>query len=390
MPPWLQQLRAELQHRQSQAQLRALRTFDRCALRVSHGNRVLLNLASNDYLGLACHPALAEAVVRTVQLSGVGAGSSRLVGGHLSIHERVERRFAAFKRAQAALLVPTGFMANLATLTALAGEADAIVLDKLCHASLIDAARASGAAVRVFPHGNLDKLDRLLARYGDARRRLIVTDAVFSMDGDCADLPKLCELRDRHEAVLIVDEAHATGVLGPSGAGLAEQQGVAGQIDVTISTAGKALGSLGGIVTACREVIETLVNSARSFIYTTAMPPMQAAAIDAALDVLASEPDRRQRLAQLIARTRRGLREQGWDIGQSPTPIIPLVTGDNDSALALATRLESHGFYAPAIRPPTVAPGTSRVRLSLRADLKDSEVERLLASIGSPPPDALR
>ena len=205
------------------------------------------------------------------------------------------------------------------------------------------------------------------------------------MDGDCADLPALCELRDRFDAILIVDEAHATGVLGDSGAGLAEAQGVAGRVDVTISTAGKALGSLGGIITAARPVIETIINSARSFIYTTAAPPTQAAAIDAALDVIAAEPHRRHRLHERIKQARNLFQQSGWPVADDPTPIIPLIVGDNDGALALSARLESAGFFAPAIRPPTVAPGAARVRLSLRADMEPQDIEGLAQAVGSPP-----
>ena len=384
MPDWLDQLRAELDDKSARSQLRSLRVFDRCDRIVHHDGRPLVNLASNDYLGLASHPRLRDAVIDAATRYGTGAGSSRLVGGHLEVHERVERRFAAFKHAQAALLTPTGYAANFAAITALAEAGDAILLDKLCHASLIDAARLSGARVRVYPHGNLQKLQRLLDRYRSARRRLIVTDAVFSMDGDCADLPALCELRDRYGAILVVDEAHATGVLGPTGAGLAEGQGVAGRVDVTISTAGKALGSLGGVVTGDRVVIDTLINSARSFIYTTALPPQQAAAIEAALDVIESEPQRRQRLSQVVSQTRRMLREAGWAVAEDPTPIIPLVVGDNESAVALAAKLEARGFLVPAIRPPSVPPGSARLRLSLRSDLTDEDVRGLIAAIGKP------
>ena len=384
MPDWLDQLRSDLLHKQKASVLRSLHVGDRCARMVRRDGRQLINLASNDYLGLASHPRLVEAVAQAAQRWGVGAGSSRLVGGHLEIHERLEQRFAAFKHAQAALLTPTGYMANLAAITALAGEGDAIFLDKLCHASLIDAARMSGAEIRVFPHRNLDKLARLLDRYGAARRRLIVTDAVFSMDGDCADLPELCELRDRHEAILIVDEAHATGLLGATGSGLAEHQGVTGRVDVTISTAGKALGSLGGMITATRLVIDTIINSARSFLYTTAAPPTQAAAIDAALDVLRDEPDRRSHLTELSLWMRCRLRQAGWQIAEDSTPIIPLIVGDNAAALALASALQCAGYFAPAIRPPTVAPGVARVRLSLRSDLAKRDLEGLIEAIGSP------
>ncbi|QNN21316.1 8-amino-7-oxononanoate synthase [Planctomycetales bacterium ZRK34] len=384
MRRWLQQLQHELTHRQSLSLRRQLRAVDQCARIVQLDGRPLINLASNDYLALAGHPHIRQAVVEAIKRFGVGAGASRLVTGDLHVHRQLEERFAVFKHAEAALLTPTGYMANLAVLSALAGPDDVVLMDKLNHASLIDAARASGATVRIYPHRNLDKLHRLLQRTADARRRLIVTDAVFSMDGDCADLPALCELRDQFDAILIVDEAHATGVLGESGAGLAERQGVAGHIDVTISTAGKALGSLGGIVTAPQLAIDTLINQARTFIYTTAPPVTQVAAVNAALDVIEREPDRRLRLADLSQRLRSRLQQRGWPVADDPTPIVPLIVRDPAAALKMAERLEAEGFLIPAIRPPTVPPDSARLRVSLRADLLDDDIDRLIAAVGAP------
>ena len=384
MNEWLRQLREDLRDRRSDELLRELRPVEVRGRYVRRGDRELINLAGNDYLGLSRHPRLIAAVVNAAEQIGVGSGASRLITGHRPIHQRVERRFAAFKHDEAALLLPTGYMANLAAITALVGPGDVILLDKLNHASLIDAARASGADVRIYPHGNLDKLDRLLRRYRRARRRLIASDSVFSMDGDCADLPALCALRDRYEAILMVDEAHATGVLGAAGSGLAERQGVADAIDVTVSTASKALGSMGGIISSRREVIEMLVNAARSFIYTTAVPPTQAAAVEAALDVVRDEPQRREQLHGLSRNLRSGLRAGGWRVADDPTPIVPLVVGEASAALRLADRLERAGFFAPAIRPPTVPPGASRVRIALRTDLLDEDIERLIETIGAP------
>lgn len=385
---WSDQLRADLQHSRTEGLARSLQSVDHCSRIVTRGERELLNLAGNDYLALASHPRLRDAVTDAAARYGVGSGASRLVSGHLAIHEALEQRFARFKHAEAALVMPTGYMANLAVLTALAGPNDLICLDKLNHASLIDAARASGATVRVFPHRDHAKLERLLGRAtvaGSApRRRFIVTDSVFSMDGDFADLPGLCTLRDRYDAILVVDEAHGTGVLGATGSGLAEHQVVADRIDVTVSTASKALGSLGGIVTGSRLVIDTLINRARPFIYTTAAPPTQVVAIDAALDVLRDEPQRRQRLGELSARFRTGLREMGWAVADDPTPIVPLVIGEASEAMAFAERLTEAGYLIPAIRPPTVPPGTSRLRVSLRADLLDDDIDRIVAAIGAP------
>ena len=415
MKPWLGEIRDDLEQLRAAALLRRLEEVQAAGPMLRRGARDLVNLASNDYLGLASHPHLRAAAVAAIEAHGTGAGSSRLVVGHLAPHARAEQRFAAFKHAQAALLCPTGFMANLAVLTALAGPGDLVCLDKLCHASLIDAARASGALVRVFPHLGYAKLERLLQDRAKtprldksaspglsprnpgvsrAPRKLIVTDSIFSMDGDAADLPALCDLADRYDAILIVDEAHGTGVLGPSGAGLGELQGVSKRIDVTVSTASKALGGLGGIVTARREVIDALVNHARCFIYTTAVPPAQAAVLEAALDILRDEPWRRQRLAELSARLTAQLAPLGLlpaPRGQpSPpvvTPIIPLVVGTPQRALALAEHLARHGLYAPAIRPPTVAPGSCRVRVSLRADLDDAVLDRLVDALSRWRPD---
>jgi len=384
MSHWLDQLQNDLAQREAACLRRVLRPVDQCDRIVQRGGRPLINLASNDYLALSSHPQLIAAVVEAAQKYGVGSGASRLVTGDLHRHHQLEQRFALFKHAEAALVLPTGYAANLAALTALAGEDDAIFLDKLNHASLIDAARASGATVRVFPHQNLDKLQRLLARHDDARRRFIVTDAVFSMDGDCANLPALCELRDRFDAILVVDEAHATGVLGSHGSGLAEHQGVSGAIDVTISTAGKALGSLGGIVTAKAVVIDTLINRARTFIYTTAPPPAQAAAIEAALKVLEAEPQRRLRLADLSQRLRLRLIEKGWPVREDPTPIVPIMLQTSEAAVAKSQQLEVEGFLVPAMRPPTVPRGTARLRVSLRSDLQDEDIDRLVQVIGSP------
>ncbi len=404
-PAWLAELDAARQQRESQHAQRTLTPTDADGRFAVRDGQRLLNLAGNDYLGLSQHPALVRAARDAIKTHGTGGAASRLVTGTLPPHAQLEERFAKFKHAEAALLFPTGFMANLGVLTALAGPSDVILQDKLNHASLIDAARFSGATIRTFPHRGYDKLERLLHNspppgrgrgrvpdgetiaealkeheHNQARspRTFIVTDAVFSMDGTVADLPRLVELARIHHAILVVDEAHATGILGSHGTGLAEQQGVAGDIDITVSTASKALGSLGGIVTGPREVVDELTNTARSFIYTTALPPSIPASIGAALDVIRDEPQRRQRLGEIIRDVRTHLHHHGWDINpDDPTPIIPLIVGDNAAALELAARLQNAGILTVGIRPPTVAPGSARVRLSLRCDLTDEEVSTL-------------
>lgn len=391
---WRNQLQDDLNDRDDRHLRRSLRSLD-CSDRVVHEQgRELLNFAGNDYLGLARHPRVIEAVQQAAAHYGVGSGASRLVTGHLDLHAEVESRFARFKKAEAALLLPTGYTANLAVLTSLASEDDLICLDKLNHASLIDAAVASGATVRIFPHRHYEKLARLLDRATlengqPPRRRLIVSDSVFSMDGDCADLRILIEHRDRYEAILILDEAHGTGVLGEHGGGLAEALDVSGQIDVTISTASKALGSLGGIVTGSQLIIDTLVNRARPFIYSTAVPPTQAAAILAGIEVIAHDPGLRERLHAKCVVLREMLASAGWSLPERQvwepvTPIIPVIVGEASAALALSDQLRDAGLIVPAIRPPTVAPGSSRLRITLRADHSGEDLSRLVATLGQP------
>jgi 8-amino-7-oxononanoate synthase len=373
---------------------------------IERDGQPLLNLAGNDYLGLSQHPRVTAAAAEAAKQDGVGAGASKLIAGHLGRHVEAERKFAELKHAEAALLLSTGYMANLAAVTALARPGDLICLDKLNHASLIDAARLSGAEVRTFPHRGYDKLARLLQRGPRGRadeggggsdaadrgpRCVVVTDSIFSMDGDVADLPRLATLTREHEALLVVDEAHATGVLGRRGAGLAEWQGVTEGVDVTVSTASKGLGGLGGVVTAARPIVNLLKNRARPLIYTTGAPPAQAAAISAALDVVAEEPWRRGRLAELARRLRQRVSEGGWPVpgqggedagpAEPVTPILPVVVGEAERALGLARHLRERGIFAGAVRYPTVGPGAARVRLSLRADLTDADVAQVEAAL---------
>lgn len=380
---WLDDLSKDLTQRQALSLYRQLVDSHQNGPTLQRQGKTLLNLAGNDYLGLSTHPNIKAAAINAIQNQGMGSGASKLVTGHAPSTSALEAAFAAFKHAPSALLFPTGYMANLGVLTTLANEQDVVCIDKLTHASLIDAAHACGATVRVYPHRNTNKLARLLERHTPARRRFIVTDSVFSMDGDVADLPTLCDLAQQYGAITVVDEAHGTGVLGEHGSGLCELQCVQERMDIVISTASKALGSLGGIVTAPRVVIDTLVNNARSLIYTTAPPPPQIAAIHAAIQVIANEPWRRERLAQLSQQVRDAVTQMGFVLPTSdvPTPIIPLITQTTESAVALSEHLNAHGIHAPAIRPPTVAPNASRVRLSLRCDLEDGHVQQLIDAL---------
>lgn len=344
--------------------------------------RSLVCFASNNYLALADHPAVVAAVREAVAQWGWGAGASRLVCGHMGPHAQFEQRLAVFKGTEAALVCPTGYHANLAAIRALAGKGDVVFLDKLNHASIIDAARGSGAVVRVFPHRDYRKLERLLAGATDARRRVIVTDSLFSMDGDLADLPRLVELKRAYAALLCVDEAHATGVLGPHGRGAAELLGVEAEIDVTVGTLSKALGGIGGFVAGPRSFIDWVVNTAGPFIYTTALPPAACAAALAALDLVEREPARREKLLALARQLRGELTARGWDIGPSVSQIVPVIVGDAERAVSLSAKLEAEGILAPAIRPPTVPRGQARLRLSLCADHDSADVDRLLVAMG--------
>jgi 8-amino-7-oxononanoate synthase len=367
---------------EAQGLRRVLRTVESPqGARVIVAGRELICFSSNNYLGLANHPQITAAVVEAARRWGWGAGASRLITGTMSPHRQLETRLAAFKRAPAALVCSTGYQANLAAVHALAQKGDVVLLDKLNHASIIDAARGSGAVVRIFPHRDYAKVERLLERTTSARRRVIVTDSLFSMDGDLADLPRLVELKKRYDALLCIDEAHATGVLGPGGRGVAELQGVEHDIDLTVGTLSKASGGIGGFLVGSAELIDWVVNTAGTFIYTTAIPPAACTAALAALNIIEQEPQRRAHLLALAEGLRTTLSERGWDLADSQSQIVPLIVGSTERALALAAHLEADGLLAPAIRPPTIPAGRARVRISLCADHTRDDVDRLLASL---------
>jgi 8-amino-7-oxononanoate synthase len=339
-----------------------------------------LAFCSNDYLGLASHPALAEAARRALVDFGVGAGASGHICGHTSVHEALEQRLARFVRLPRALHFSTGYMANLGVLPSLAGPGDVIFSDRLNHASLIDAARLSRADVVVFPHCDVEALD-LQMRHSAHRSKLVVTDAVFSMDGDLAPLPQLLALCERYDAWLVVDDAHGFGVLGQSGAGSLAHWGLSSKRIIYIGTLGKAAGVFGAFVAADSDVVEWILQRARTYVFTTATPPVLAAALLAALDVIELEPWRRQHLAALIERTASGLAGLRWRLLPSPTPIQPLIIGENSEAMSLMESLRRDGIWVPAIRPPTIPPGTARLRISLSAAHSDEDLDRLLNAL---------
>jgi 8-amino-7-oxononanoate synthase len=345
------------------------------------GGQVLLNLSSNDYLGLALDPRLLAAAQDAAARWGVGAGASRLVVGHLGLHEAVEAELAAFKGTEAAVLFSTGYMANLGVITALMGPGDVIFSDRLNHASIMDGIKLSGATLHRFPHRDMAKLEKILQQTPGGKRRLIITDSVFSVDGDLAPLWDLVALKERYGAWLMLDEAHATGVLGPGGGGLAQALGLTAGVDIHMGTLSKALGSLGGFVAGERRLIDYLHNRARSFIYTTALPPPVLGAIQAALAIVKQEPEKRLRLQQEGGNFRRGLQAAGFDTLDSETQIVPVLVGSNEATLKFAAALRQRGLMAVALRPPTVPPGRARVRFSLSAAHASEDLAQALETI---------
>ncbi len=343
------------------------------------GRRVIV-MASNNYLGLATHPLLKRAAIEATTRYGVGSGASRLVSGTLPPHQDLEAALARFKATEAALVFGSGYLANVGLIPSLIGSGGLILADRLCHASLIDGCRLSGADLRVFRHRDLAQLDSLLARRSPRRDTLIVTDGVFSMDGDLAPLPELVALAERYAARLVVDDAHGTGVMGLHGRGTLEHFGVESRIPFHMGTLGKALGTSGAYVAGPQSLIRYLVNTARSFIYTTAPPPGTAAASVAALELLQAEPERRARLWDNRNHFQTGLKALGFRLAESQSPIIPVLIGEPRQALTLAERLLELGVYAPAIRPPTVPKETSRIRTTVTSEHTREQLDAVLAA----------
>jgi 8-amino-7-oxononanoate synthase len=341
----------------------------------------LCDFAGNDYLGLAGDPRLVEAQAEGARRFGAGARASHLVSGHLEIHEALEQRLAALTGRPAALLFSTGYMANLGTLQALCDADTRVFQDRLNHASLLDGARLAGARSRRFHHGDLGDLERLLARAPQTGRKLVVTDGVFSMDGDQADIDGLAGSCERHGAWLMVDDAHGLGVLGDHGDGCVGRSYGVERVPVLVGTLGKALGSAGAFVAGSRALVEHLIQFARPYVYTTAQPPGVAAATLKALDLLEAEPERRTRLAALIERFRAEAGRLQLPLATSPTPIQPLVLGDSDRVMRWAGRLQESGLLVGAIREPTVPPGQARLRITLSAAHSDDDLDFLLEGL---------
>ena len=348
--------------------------------RVVVDGRKFVAFCSNDYLGLAGDPRLAAAAREGAARYGVGAGASHLILGHTTAHHALEAALAQFVGLPRALLFSTGYLANLGIVTALAGREDAVFADKLNHASLNDAVLLSRAAFRRYAHGDLAALEKLLAA-SRARRKLVVTDAVFSMDGDLAPVAELLRLCERYGAWLVLDDAHGFGVLGATGAGVLQHCGIASARIVYMATLGKAAGVFGAFVAGAPELIEILVQRARPYIYTTALPPLIAHTLLASLEIIAAEAWRRELLARLIARLKRDVAGLRWRLLPSDTAIQPLVIGANDEALRVSAQLAQRGLLVPAIRPPTVPAGSARLRISLSAAHSEHDVAQLASAL---------
>ena len=376
-------LEAEAQARSIAGLDRELRDLESGAPgRVVHRGRSLVNFGSNDYLGLAADPRVIAAASEAADSEGWGSGASPLVTGWRRSHRALAETLAEFEGVEAVALFPTGFAANLGTIGALVGPPDAVYLDRLNHASLIDGARLSGAKLRVYPHRDAGRLDAILHRdRGRFRRVLIATDGVFSMDGDLAPLAELEAISDRHGSMLLIDEAHATGVVGPDGRGSAAAFGLTEGGHVRVGTLSKALGSVGGFAAGTHPLIRHLVNTSRTLIYSTGMPPAAASAALESLRIGRAEPWRRERVHRLGDSLRAGCREIGLDVGDSTGPIVPIRIGEPAEASRLAKGLMDRGCLVPAIRPPTVPNGTSRLRVSLTAAHEAADVASLLDAI---------
>ena len=345
--------------------------------------QTLLNFGSNDYLGYAGDVRLTKAASKAACAEGFGAGASPLVSGHSQAHELLERALAHLLAVDAALTFPSGFAANTATIAALVGPDDVVASDARNHASIIDGCRLSRGRVGIYPHRDMAALDAILAQADSARRRLIVTDTVFSMDGTVAPLADLCELARKHRAILMVDEAHATGVFGVRGSGLVEETGCADGVHVRVGTLSKALAAAGGFVAGHADMIHWLRHKARAWIFSTAHPPPVAAAATRAITLLSQEPHRRRELLERAAGFRQLLSQSGIDVAGATTQIVPIVVGAASDAVAVATRLAEAGLFVPAIRPPSVPEGKSLVRVSLSWHHTADDVARLVSTITS-------
>ena len=385
-------LHGELKSIDEAGLLRSLRRIETPQqVEVHSGDRELINFSSNDYLGLAAHESLRMAAQDGVEALGAGAGSARLISGSQTIAHELEAALAAFKQTEAALSFSSGYAAALGVVPALVGQGDVLVIDKLVHASLVDAARLSGAKLRVFKHNDLAELETILQwASGREGNTLVITESVFSMDGDLAPVRDLVQLKNRYGAWLMLDEAHATGLYGEDRRGIAEEMGVADGVEVQLGTLGKALGAAGGYICGSQTLIDLLVNRARSFIFSTAPVPAQLAAAKRGVELVQSNEGEvlRTRLWANVDALKNGLIQQGWKLPVVRSAILPLMIGDEREALALAERLREAGVWVPAVRYPTVARGAARLRVTVSAAHQPKHLDALLEALGNGTADA--
>ena len=385
-------LHGELKSIDEAGLLRSLRRIETPQqVEVHSGDRELINFSSNDYLGLAAHESLRVAAQAGVETLGAGAGSARLISGSQAIAHELEAALAAFKQTEAALSFSSGYAAALGVVPALVGQGDVVVIDKLVHASLVDAARLSGAKLRVFKHNDLSELETILQwASGREGNTLVITESVFSMDGDLAPVRDLVQLKNRYGAWLMLDEAHATGLYGEDRRGIAEEMGVADGVEVQLGTLGKALGAAGGYICGSQALIDLLVNRARSFIFSTAPVPAQLAAAKRGVELVQSNEGEalRTRLWANVDALKNGLIQQGWKLPVVRSAILPLIIGDEREALALAERLREAGVWVPAVRYPTVARGAARLRVTVSAAHQPKHLDALLEALGNGTADA--
>ena len=372
-------LQQELEELKKQGLFREMKRIDSAqGPAVIIDNREFVLLSSNNYLGLASHPEVIKAQIQAVQEFGASSSASRLISGNMSLHEKLERKIAEFKGTETSIVFATGYMANVGAISALAGEGDILICDKLNHASIIDGAKLSGAILRVYPHKNLERLEDILKNSTGYRRSLIITDGVFSMDGDIAPLPEIVRIAERFDAILMVDDAHATGVMGKNGKGTSEHFGIKKGIHIQMGTLSKALGNLGGFIAGSKNLVDYIRNKARSFIYSTALPPAILAGSLKAIEIAQRDAGPRERLWSNVEKFRTSLKELGYDTLGSETQIIPILTKDIDSTVNASRLLFEMGIFAPGIRPPTVSKNKCRIRTSLMAAHTDEHIDRAI------------
>jgi glycine C-acetyltransferase len=345
-------------------------------------HRSVVNLSSNNYLGLTTHPTLRARALEAIEQFGVGSGSVRTIAGTMAIHMELERRLAEFKKVEAVVVFQSGFTANAGTVSAILSKEDVVISDELNHASIIDGCRLSRAAIKVFPHKDVDAARRIARELPAGQRKLLITDGVFSMDGDLGPLPALCDVAEETGCIMMVDDAHASGVFGANGRGTIDHFGVHGRVDIQVGTLSKAIGALGGYVAGSRDLIDFLYHRARPFLFSTSHPPAVAAACIAALDVLTEEPQIMERLWENTRFFKAGLEQLGFDTGISESPITPVITGDGAQAMKLSDRLFEEGVFAQGIGFPTVARDKARVRTIVTATHTREDLQYALDAFG--------